>query len=81
MLLPTMHRKKQESRSMCLESHDTRLLVYLAAVQSRAARCRVEAAEAAGKARDEQLEMLHAVRQYMAQQQARLIAKQGINVV
>lgn len=41
---------------------------------SEAARSRVEAAEAAGRARDEQLEMLHAVRQYMAQQQAKLLA-------
>lgn len=56
----------------------TYVLCPFADLPNRAARSRVDAAEAAGRAREEQLEMLHAVRQYMAQQQAKLMATQCV---
>ncbi len=43
----------------------------------RAARARIDRAEAQGRRRDEQLEMLHAVRQYMAQTKAHAKALQA----
>jgi hypothetical protein len=42
-----------------------------------AARARIDRADQAGKRRDEQLEMLHAVRQYMAQTKAHAKALQA----
>lgn len=42
-----------------------------------AARARIDKAEAQGRRRDEQLEMLHAVRQYMAQTKAHAKALQA----
>lgn len=43
---------------------------------TRVARARIDRAEAQGRRRDEQLEMLHAVRQYMAQTKAHAKALQ-----
>lgn len=49
--------------------HSHRHAAAAAAAASRAAKAKIDRAEAKGRARDEQLELLHAVRAYMADRQ------------